>query len=249
MGRASNVCLLIFTLLATAFGSAARADFIVTVAPNTNLAVGSSGYVPVYISSTAGDLLQNTSFEFQVTTGGSTRLEFTGSPAPASDPTFSNSSYVFFGNSSDQTNASPLGASSQTVVPGDTFIGGDFTLGNNVVVPGSNVLLAELPVTSLTGLPPSVGDTFTISLVPTSGSGFSGNTGFGDSDFNFGNFTSIAGTVTIVAATVPEPAAWILGLVALGACVIGLVQRRLGSIVRSVQRMGGFESTVPSIAK
>ena len=203
-----------------------RADYIVSVG-NLNLAAGSSGYVPVFISSNAGDLLANTNFEFQISTAGATQLQFTNSPAPGSDPTFASSSYVFFGNSSIQTlNFLPLGT---TNAAGDTFIGGDSTNNTaNVPVPSSNLLLVDLPVTSLTSLPPTVGDTFTISLVPASGSGFSVNTGFGTSDGNdltFGNFTSVPGTVTIVSAVVPEPASVALGIMA-GTALLGVLLKR-----------------------
>ena len=148
------------------------ADFIVTVG-DVSISPGSTGYVPVYISSDTGQTLNSTNFEFRITTGGPGRLEFSDSPSPASDPTFSDLSYAFFGNSLDQTYDLPLGAASLTIVPGDTFVGGDATLDfTDVIVSGDNLLLVDLPITTVTDLPPVAGDTFSISLVSTAGNSF-----------------------------------------------------------------------------
>src|SRR5262245_27975001 len=78
-----------------------RADFLIGFDSNTSISAGNSGYVNVYISSNSpgGQFLTQTSFEFALSPSGPTRLEFMNSPAPASDPTFANSNYVFFGNS------------------------------------------------------------------------------------------------------------------------------------------------------
>jgi hypothetical protein len=59
------------------------------------------------------------------------------------------------------------------VYPNDTFTGADSTFSGNPVSlsSGSTYLLASLTVTTVTGAPPVVGDAFTISLVPTSGTG------------------------------------------------------------------------------
>ena len=89
---------------------------------------------------------------------------------------------------------------------------------------GTTYLLASLTVTTATGASPVVGDTFTISLVPTLGTGSMSanpNTYFDNFDFNsvaevsFTAFTSTPGTVTIVASAVPEPVSIISGLTAL----------------------------------
>jgi hypothetical protein len=201
----------------------AHADFLISFDPNTFISSGGSGYVNVYISSDAvgGQTLNNTNFEFALSTAGTTRLEFTNSPSPSADPTFANGNYVFAGDSGAQANNLPLGTASTNTVPNDRFIGGDFTQsGSNVLVTTAAQLLAMLPVTAVTGLPPVGGDTFTISLVPASGSGFSGNTGFGDSSNGFFPFTSAAGTITIT----PEPSA--LVLVGAGVGLALLVGRR-----------------------
>lgn len=219
-----------------ACGSAARAGVIVTVG-SISLTAGSLGWVPVYLSSDSGIIdLASTNFEFQITTAGSTRLDFMSSPDPAHDPTFSDSKYVFFNNSGDQTLGVPLGGMSTVNAPNDTFIGSDsYTGSGNVSVPitspilTDNLLLAYLPVTTLTSLPPTKSDAFTISLVPSmSGAignptGLDGNTGFADSEGNYYSFTSTPGTVTILApSVVPEPASF--GLMLAG--VIGMLAIR-----------------------
>lgn len=204
----------------------AHADFIISFDPNTFISSGGSGYVNVYISSDAigGQTLNNTNFEFALSTAGSTRLEFNNSPPPSSDPTFANSNYVFFGDSGAQANNFPLGTATTIAVPNDRFLGGDFTQsGSDVLVTSTARLLAMLPVTAITGLPPTGGDIFTISLVPNSGAGgagLDGNSGFGDSSGNFFPFTSTSGTITIT----PEPSA--LVLVGTGVGLALLVGRR-----------------------
>ena len=219
---------------------AARAGVIISVG-NVSMAAGSSGWVPVYLSSDPGTTtnLASTNFEFRITTTGSSRLEFTNSPEPASDPTFSSgSNYLFSTNSGDQTFGIPLGNVSEVSVPNDTFIGGDFYLGaGDVSVPATspiltdNLLLADLPVTTLTSLAPVAGDTFIVSLVPLASSaignptGLEGNTGFADSGGDFYSFISSPGIVTIIpAAVVPEPASF--GLMLAGAIGMLSVHRR-----------------------
>ncbi len=215
--------------------SASRADYIITVG-NVSVAAGSTAYVPVYIRSDSGQSLASTNFEFLITTAGATRLAFQDSPSPAADPTFSDSSYVFFGNSLDETFDLSLGTASLTTVPNDTFIGGDATADfSDVGLSTSDLLLAMLPVTAVTVLPPVAGDTFTIRLVPTSAAGFSGNTGFGDSGGQFGTFSSFAGSVTIV----PEPSSWLMALAAAATL--------FGCWSRSRFRVGSFPSGTTSI--
>ena len=190
----------------------AKADVFVTVG-NISVSPGATAYLPVYIQSDVGDFLASTNFEFRITTGGPTRLEFSNSPSPAFDPTFSDSEYIFVGNSLDETFDLSLGTASLSVVPNDTFIGGDATADlSDVTIPSSNLLLAELPITTSTALPPVAGDTFTISIIPISGSDFIGNTGFADSSGQFASFSSVSGTVTIV----PEPSPWLLAVLGAG---------------------------------
>ncbi len=116
------------------------------------------------------------------------------------------------------------GTVSTTVYSNDTFIGNDSTFsGNPVSLSSANtpVLLAALMLdTTIT----SPGDSYSISLLPSSGNGSmstSSQTYFDVVNFNTGAetsavpFTSTPGTVTIVASAVPEPASIISGLTAL----------------------------------
>ncbi|HVA47066.1 MAG TPA: PEP-CTERM sorting domain-containing protein [Pirellulales bacterium] len=201
------------------------------------LSAGSSGYVPVEIT---GDLtganIASTSFEFRIATTGPTRLEFTNSLDPASDPTFTAANYVFAGNSFDQTfDLNNLGNATTTNVLNDTFIGGDATAdGSNVLLTAiSDKLLAFLPVTSVTSLPPVAGDIFTISLVPLANanpSGLDGNTGFADNggvNAVYAPFTSTPGTVTIEQPSpVPEPGTF--GLLLVGMTSLLWMKRKQG---------------------
>lgn len=231
MTRSSSSALALLLFLSP---GSLQADFLISFDPNTLIAAGGSGYVNVYISSDAvgGQTLNNTNFEFALTTAGSTRLEFTNSPSPSSDPTFANGNYVFFSDSGAQANNFPLGTATTNTVPNDRFLGGDLTQsGSDVLVTSTARLLAMVPVTAATGLPPAGGDTFTISLVPTTGAGGAGpdgNSGFGDSSGNFFPFTSTTGTITVTAT--PEPSA--LVLVGTGIGLALLIGRRRGLLPR-----------------
>lgn len=129
---------------------------------------GPIDYLPVYIRNTSGVVnLAATSFEFQITTSGSTPLQFVNSPDPALDPTFSDPNYVFFGASGDQAFDVPLG----TAIAPDTFFGGDEA--NNspdffVSLDTTPKLLGLLPVTTLSDSAPPAGDLFAVSLLPYS---------------------------------------------------------------------------------
>jgi hypothetical protein len=227
-----------------AFNPAARAGLVVSVG-DVSLQAGSTGLVPVYLSSDSGTTsIASTNFEFRITTSGPTQLDFMDSPDPATDATFSDANYVFFANSADQVFHIPLGSASTVNVPNDTFIGGDFynIIGGNVTVPvtshtlSDNLLLAYLPVTTLTTLAPTPGNTFTVSLIPSMSSmsnptGLDGNTGFADSAGNYYAFDSDSGTVTILSSTVPEPGTFGMMLAgAIGMLSIGRRQKRRAAL-------------------
>jgi hypothetical protein len=206
-----------------------RADFVISFDPNTTIAPGSSGFVNVYISSTTpgGQTLSQTSFELALTPTSPTRLAFQDSPLPESDPTYSDPNYVFFGTSVNQTQTGNsffrLGTARNGNSTNDHWAGGDmsFLFG---LVGATPQLIGKVPVTTLTGSPPTPGSTFTISLVPTSGVGLSGDTAFYDGIGVPQPFTSGTGTITVSSS--PEPSALIL--VGTGVGLSWLVGRRRG---------------------
>jgi hypothetical protein len=198
----------------------ARADFVVSIGSPT-IPQGGTGTLDVYLTSTAGssaaDLLNNYAFTLQIT--GPNELQFSSSQSFAY---LSSGQYVFAGDSSAQMTSSAGGTVSKTIYPNDTFIGNDSTAsGNPVSLSSANtpVLLAALTLdTTIT----SPGDTFSISLLPSSGDGSmsgSSQTFFDVVDFaNTGletsavRFTSISGTVMITGGSVAEPGSIVAGL-------------------------------------
>jgi hypothetical protein len=208
-------------------GVPARAGLVVSIG-STTVAKGSTGTLDVYLSSTASpsspDHINDYAFSLQITPNTVGDLAFSASQGFGY---LNSSQYVFFGNSADYiaglTSPPPIGGTILTTVyAGDSFLGFDNT--NNfaqVSLSSSSgqVLLAALTLdASIT----SAGESFTVSLVPSSGNGSShssASTYFNVVDSNFNElsavpFTSTSGTVTITAAAVPEPASIISGLTA-----------------------------------
>jgi hypothetical protein len=211
----------------------AQAELIISIG-STSVMQGGTGTVDVTLTSTAGplnpDLINGYAFQLQITNNGvdNTQLAFSANQdfGYISDTSLT-PAYVFLGDSSAaQPPPTAIGSAGPTVYPNDTFTGTDSTFsGNPVGISSSDTyLLAILTVTTLTGAPPSIGDSFTISLVPTSGSGSMSdnpNMYFDTFDFKTGmeisatSFTSTSGTVNIMGAAVPEPASVVSGLTAL----------------------------------
>lgn len=193
----------------------AQAVLIVSVGDATLLA-GGTGTVDVLIASDSpsGDLVSFLGFEFRVSTGGPTRLEFVN---PQSDLQLTDPNYLFAGDSLAAA-FPPVGLVSTTIVPNDTIIGGDATFsGNEINVGSTPVLLARLELTAGTVLPPIPGDTFIIDLVPGA------LTFFQDNTFTNVQFSSTSGTVTIV---IPEPSSAMLAIVALTAVAPTVIGHR-----------------------
>ncbi len=197
---------------------------------NASVAQGGTGTFDVLLTNTSQspDLINNYAFQLQITNNGVDNTQLAFSANQDFGYVSNNPAYVFYGDSNAAQSSPPYigGPPTQTVYPNDTFTGADSTFSGNPVSlsSGSTYLLASLTVTTLTGSSPLIGDAFTISLVPTSGTGSlyaNPNTYFDNYDFNGGSelsptpFTSTSGTVNIVGAAIPEPAAFISGLTAL----------------------------------
>jgi hypothetical protein len=109
-------------------------------------------------------------------------------------------SYVSFGDSLDANLSLPVGSVSATFNPNDTFIGGDGTSSGADLLITSARLLARRQVTAVTTLPLALGDTFAITLEPST------NSSFLDSSLKPIAFRSQPGTASVV----PEPASFVL---------------------------------------
>ena len=190
-------------LIASAFLLAtftpAQAGLVLTIG-NMNLRPGQTGTLDVTATSEGLPVRLDTfGFEFKITTlSGPDRLEFTTSQT---DPyTNAKPAYVFANDRLSQGVA--LGNVSSTGgVPNNTYIGGDSTLSGNDVALGNPSLIAHLTVTTVTGLPPMVGDRFLISLVAGA------NSYFEDKSVTVLD-RSVSGMVSVnsTVAVVPEPA-------------------------------------------
>ena len=184
-----------------------HAGLLVSVG-STKITPGGTGSVDVTIESGAalGDLLSLFSFEFRITTGGPTQLDFSN---PQADSQIVDIDYIFTGDSLAAA-FPPVGVVSGTIAPNDTFIGGDATFsGSDVSVMETPRLLVRLDFTAATVLPPVPGDSFAVELIASQG------TAFQDSEFLDVAYEATTGTVTIV----PEPSGAVLVLCGL-ACVV-----------------------------
>lgn len=210
-----KLLLKIGTLVCVLFGL--WAPLVATAAPiysiaiaNANVAPNGSGEILVTLSGT-GESTNLVGYEFRITPmgGASSQLKF----LQETEEFLSDANYVFSGNSAAANDAvlSSVGTVTTTVLPNDTFIGGDSSDDfANVPVAGTK-LLVKIPVQHSVGPADpqtTVGHQFSVSLVPTSGdsSAFGGgtsNTGFLDSVQTGVAFESQSGIVTII---VPEPA-------------------------------------------
>ena len=218
----------------------ARADLVVTI-DSSSVPAGGTGTVDVFVASTGTDTINSYGFDLQIANSGldGTQLAF------SSNQSFgyvNDSSYLFYGdsNAAETSTAAGYTSSSATGYPNDTFLGLDYTADGNPVTlsSGTSYLLASLTVTTATGAPPAVGDTFSVSLVPTSGSGslFAGSNTYFDvlnsnyQETSYTAFSSNSGTLTIgPASAVPEPASIVSGLAGLVVVASAWGARRLRS--------------------
>jgi hypothetical protein len=174
------------------------------VVKDRRVKVGGTGYVDVMISSNApgGDLLQAFNVDFRLSGLGQTRLEF----APDQpDSQLDDYTYLLYGNSMDRDDPGhqypmPFGLVSTFFEPNDRMVGGDATADfSDMLVTSTPRLLARLQVDTSIGLPPAIGDEFTLSLDADNSFFQHGE----PSNPTYVSFTSTPGTITIVA--VPEP--------------------------------------------
>jgi hypothetical protein len=182
---------------------------------DATLAPNSRTFVDVSISSdgAGADVVSATGFEFHISTAGATQLEFV---TPQASDYLSEPAYLFVGDSLANS-FPPVGSVSTTIVPNDTYIGGDSTnSGGNIALSNQGHLLVRLEITSATALPPTPGDVFSIELV----SGLS--TFFADSTLQNIAFTSTQGRLIVV----PEPAAHVLALFCAFVTMIRASRRR-----------------------
>jgi hypothetical protein len=216
-------------LLLVGLAGPVRADVILTV-DSTTISPGGAGTVDVWLASTASasspDQIDNYAFVLQISNNGMDGTQLSFNPNQDFTPVANNSSYLFY---NDSFGVSGNVTTSMTGYPNDTFTGSDSTaVGNPVSIStGTSYLLASLTVLTATGSPPIANDSFTISLIPTSGTGsVMGNpapvTYFDNFDFNNTGtelsatpFTSVSGTETISQGSpvVPEPASIVSGLI------------------------------------
>jgi len=209
-----------------------RAELIIDIG-SAALAAGSTKTIDVYISSdaadTAPDMFNQYGVQFLITPSAATatRLEFS---AAQSQAFLSNSNYVFHLNSFDDDTDSDASSVATTFVTNDTLNSSDSTSDTGTISLSSadgKKLLAQFEVTTLTTLPPVAGDIFSISLIPSTGTGSfndSQSTYFDTYDFDNGvelssaPFRSNAGTITI--QSVPEPSALALSVIFLGSLFV-----------------------------
>jgi hypothetical protein len=208
-------------------GAPVRAGLVVSVESST-VAAGGTSSVEVDITNNGNSSVAINSYAIQLviapTNGTLTQLAFT-------DPTsqqlgyLSDANYIFVNNSLAALPPPFVGAPTQTIYNNDTFTATDSTADGNTVPigVGQTYLLAILPYTTLTQLDPQLGDSFSVSLNPSSGSGSSSggaSTYFdvldsNNNEISFAPFTSTSGTVTISPAAVPEPGSIVSGLTAI----------------------------------
>jgi hypothetical protein len=248
-----NLCVCGLSALLAFFAVApARAGLVVSIA-STSVAAGGTGSVEVDIANNGNASVAINDYAIQLviapTNGTMTQLAFS-SPTSGQLGYLSDSNYIFVNDSFAALPPPFVGLPAQTIYNDDTFTATDSTVSGNTISigVGQSYLLAVLPIATLTQLDPQVGDSFSVSLNPGSGTGSSGggaSTYFNVLDSNNNeissvSFTSNSGMVTISAAAVPEPASIVSGLtgILIGAGIFAARRMRQSSqqpVLRVVQ--------------
>ena len=195
----------------------AEAGLVVSIGKQ-NIVEGGTGFVDVTIRSDnlVGDPLTGFGFEFVITPAGPRTLQFVD---PQADLQLAQPDYVFFGNSADLIEGTPVGVvSSSGGGTNNRFVGGDDTDDVSDMTVMADRLLARLDLTAAQGVAPIAGDVFTITLLRSIFTSFDSNAGPID-------FTTVPGQVMIIGSTVPEPSSLVLAL--LGS-LFALQARRFG---------------------
>jgi hypothetical protein len=223
-----RLCVCGLTVLLAVFAAApVRAGLVVSI-DSTTVAAGGTGSVEVDITNNGNSSVAINTYAIQLviapTNGTLTQLAFS---VPTSQQLgyLSDTNYIFVNDSFAALPPPFVGLPTQTIYNNDTFTATDSTVSGNTVsiAVGQTFLLAILPITTLTQLDPQPGDSFSVSLNPTSGTG--SNSGGASTYFDvldssnnetsYVSFTSSSGTVTISPAAVPEPSSIVSGLTAI----------------------------------
>ncbi len=213
--------LAIFTGIAivlVASAASVQAAIVVTVS-DVNVGVGDSAWVDVFVESdqVGGESYAFAGYDFLITPVAPTasQLAFVN-PQPNAYTTQAN--YLFFGDS-----LAPAGVTSTSTTPNDRYVDSGSTQDGGLTLYAtpltSQRLLVRLQVTTATGLPPSVGDSFDVTFNQDP------NFSFITADivgtplaFDFAN-SKLFGRVNVVSA-VPEPSSFalcsLLGLACFG---------------------------------
>jgi hypothetical protein len=222
-------------LLAVFVAAPVRAGLVVSI-DSTTVAAGGTGSVEVDVTNNGNSSVAINTYAIQLviapTNGTLTQLAFSV-PTALQLGYLSDSNYIFVNNSFAALPPPFVGLPASTIYNYDTFNATDSTISGNPVsiAVGQTYLLALLPITTLTQLDPQAGDTFSVSLNPSSGTGSNdgglASTYFDVLDSNnnetsYVPFTSTSGTVTISPAAVPEPST--LELALLGIACLALAQ-------------------------
>jgi hypothetical protein len=216
----------------------ARAGLVVSI-ENTTVAAGGTGSVEVDISNNGTSPVAINTYAIQLviapTNGTLTQLAFS-IPTTQQLAYLLDSNYIFVNDSFAALPPPFVGLPTSTIYNYDTFNATDSTMSGNTVSigVGQTYLLALLPITTLTQLDPQPGDTFSVSLNPTPGSGSNRGgaaTYFDVLDLNnnetsYVPFTSTSGSVLISPAAVPEPGALTLALVGIACLAVAQTMTR-----------------------
>ncbi len=218
--KAFFTCIAIVLLTSSANVQAA----IVVTVSDVNVEVGNTAWVDVFVESDqpGGEAYALAGYDLLITPVAPTvaQLAFVN-PQPNAYTTQAN--YLFFSDS-----LGPAGGTSTSTTPNDRYGDSDSTLDGGLTLYASPLtsqrLLVRLQVTTMTGLPPSVGDSFDITFNQAPAFSFITPVDIGSPlAFDFAS-SKLVGRVNVVSA-VPEPSCFALCSL-LGLTCVGYRSRR-----------------------